>query len=116
MTGLKESLTQHGGYSALSAKDFEEFLENNDDNNEEPVIGILTQTLEDFMHDDERFDGYKSYIMASYVKFMESSGARVVPIINEETFDQINDKINHVDGILFPGGDGDYNNTARMIF
>jgi hypothetical protein len=37
-----------------------------------PVIGVLTQ---------DSFGNYgKSYIAASYIKFLESAGARVVPI------------------------------------
>jgi len=30
---------------------------------------------------DPRFDGYDSYMMAAYVKYMELAGARVVPLI-----------------------------------
>ncbi len=39
------------------------------DLNQQPVVGILTQTLEDDMKTDPRFDGYTSYIMHSYVDF-----------------------------------------------
>lgn len=46
--------------------------------NSSPVIGILTQNiygkLESFYPD------YKTVIVASYVKFIEGAGARVVPI------------------------------------
>ena len=75
--------------------------------NEQPVIGILTQTLEKGMQPDPRFEGYTSYIMSSYVKFMESSGARVVPLIYGEPEDVTLEKLSKVDGVLFPGGDGD---------
>ena len=51
------------------------------DTNQRPVIGILTQTLEKDMRNDTRFENYTSYIMSSYVKFMEESGAQVVPIV-----------------------------------
>jgi hypothetical protein len=41
--------------------------------------GILSQELSDYMHD--KFPGnYTSYIAASYVKYVEGAGARVVPI------------------------------------
>ena len=50
--------------------------------------------------------GKKSYIMSAYVKYMESSGARVVPIIWGEPENVTLDKISHLDGVLFPGGDG----------
>lgn len=39
------------------------------------------------MIDDPMFEGYSSYIMTSYVKFMESAGARVVPLIVDEPSD-----------------------------
>lgn len=54
--------------------------------------------------------------MSAYVTFMESAGARVVPLILGETWDVTLDKINRVDGILFPGGDGDYIEFGRTIF
>lgn len=45
--------------------------------NDKPVIGVLTQpSLWSTIYPSEDY----SYIAASYVKFLESSGARVVPI------------------------------------
>lgn len=58
-----------------------------------PIIGIITQT--------DTAD--TSYIAASYVKFIEMSGAQVLPIFmfNDTTYiDSILPKIN---GVLFPG-------------
>lgn len=49
------------------------------DLNQQPVIGILSQTLTAGVA-----DGYTSYIMAAYVDYIKSSGARVVPIIYGE--------------------------------
>ena len=72
------------------------------------MIGILSQSLEDSFKEDPRFDGKSSYIMSAYVRFMESSGARVVPIIYDEPFDSIKEKLSHIDGLLFPGGNGEY--------
>jgi hypothetical protein len=40
-----------------------------------PVIGIFTQTC-----NEDDIDHFESYIAASYVKFVEMSGAQVVPI------------------------------------
>ncbi|RVE58545.1 hypothetical protein OJAV_G00195330 [Oryzias javanicus] len=48
------------------------------DRNDRPIIGVLSQKLA---------SNTSSYIAASYVKFLESAGARVVPVL-----------------ILFPGG------------
>ena len=88
----------------------------NIDLNKQPVIGILTQTLETEMQADERFSDYKYYIMSSYVKYIEASGARIVPIIYDETKESIDDKLSKLDGILFPGGDGDNYDLGYYVF
>ena len=54
--------------------------------------------------------------MSDYVYYMEAQGARVVPIINEESQEQIANKLNHLDAVLFPGGDGDYLATGKFVF
>jgi hypothetical protein len=47
--------------------------------NEEPIIGVLSQEVSYYL--DGKYPGqFKSYIAASYVKFVEAGGARVVPI------------------------------------
>ena len=46
--------------------------------------------------------------MAAYVKFMEAAGARVVPLNLGEAEEVTLEKISKLDGVLFPGGDGDY--------
>ena len=46
-----------------------------------PVIGILTQPISETLKKDPRFEGKTTYLMQAYVDFMESAGARVVPII-----------------------------------
>ncbi|XP_036958248.1 zgc:171566 [Acanthopagrus latus] len=71
--------------------------------NYRPVIGVLAQ--ENLPGDT--FARGTSYIAASYVKFVEGGGARVVPIrINctEEEYAKIFSTIN---GLLLPGGDVD---------
>lgn len=65
--------------------------------NERPVIAILAQP-------DRTEGSNRSYIAASYVKFVEASGARVVPVpvgTSDEHVDHIFDSVN---GVLFPGG------------
>nr|XP_009671852.1 PREDICTED: gamma-glutamyl hydrolase [Struthio camelus australis] len=62
-----------------------------------------------------------SYIAASYVKFLESAGARVVPIrlsLSDEEYDKLFHSIN---GILFPGGGVDlrtskYAKVAKIFY
>jgi gamma-glutamyl hydrolase len=47
--------------------------------NDYPIIGVLSQEQSYYL--DGKFPGkYSSYIAASYVKFVEGGGARVVPI------------------------------------
>lgn len=47
--------------------------------NDAPIIGVLAQEISYRLN--QRWPGkYKSYIAASYIKFLEGSGARVVPI------------------------------------
>ena len=85
--------------------------------NNRPIIGILAQSTKGTAV--EKLG--KSYIDAAYVKFIESSGARVVPIktqLNEEEVVKIFKSIN---GVLFPGGDvtvtgSDYARVGRIIY
>jgi gamma-glutamyl hydrolase len=74
--------------------------------NDSPIIGIVSQPLDDSMVNDPRFDGTSSYIMTAYVKFMESAGARVVPLIVDKPAEL--EKLAVLDGVLLPGGEGDY--------
>lgn len=47
--------------------------------NDTPIIGVLAQEIS--YHLNSKWpDEFKSYIAASYVKFIESGGGRVVPV------------------------------------
>ncbi|XP_059442074.1 uncharacterized protein LOC132174432 [Corylus avellana] len=71
--------------------------------NYRPVIGILS-------HPGDGASGRlsnatnASYIAASYVKFVESAGARVIPLIYNEPPEILFEKLNLVNGVLFTGG------------
>ena len=54
--------------------------------------------------------------MAAYVEFLQGSGARVVPLVSTEDWSVTQDKISKLDGILFPGGAGDYIEYGRQIY
>jgi len=54
--------------------------------------------------------------MSSYVKYIEASGARVVPIIYGEPEDVTLDKLSKLDGVLLPGGDGDDYDIGQFVF
>jgi gamma-glutamyl hydrolase len=78
-----------------------------------PIIGIYTQSTDS---DEPTVEGLgekvsnnndTSYIAASYIKYIQMSGAQVVPIFaysNRTYFDELLPRIN---GVLFPGGDTD---------
>ena len=88
----------------------------NFDTNENPVIGILSQPLPDELKKDPRLKDKTSYIMAAYVDFMKSAGARVVTIIWGEDESVTDDLLTKVNGVLFPGGSGDYLELGDHIY
>jgi gamma-glutamyl hydrolase len=53
--------------------------------------------------------------MAAYVKFLEAAGARVIPILYDEPMASLINKLERVNGILFPGGGGAYMDVAKLI-
>jgi gamma-glutamyl hydrolase len=63
--------------------------------NNEPIIGVLSQRLSSAMK--PKFPDHDSYIAASYIKWVESGGARAVPIwidTPSEYYHEIMGKIN----------------------
>lgn len=68
------------------------------------------------MSTDPRFAGYSTYIQASYVQFVESAGARVVPLTPAETWTATVSKLGKLNGVFFPGGSGNYVDFGRKIF
>lgn len=65
--------------------------------NERPTIGVLSQP------GDPAPPG-RSYIAASYVKWVEAAGARVVPILPDMSEDEVRARFRAVNGLLLPGG------------
>lgn len=81
-----------------------------------PIIGILAQNTDGYVQTFGR-----TYIVASYIKYIESAGGRVVPIRNNLTEDQLEDLFKSINGVLFPGGGADiydspYSRTGNIIF
>ncbi|XP_030385344.1 gamma-glutamyl hydrolase [Scaptodrosophila lebanonensis] len=69
-----------------------------------PIIGVLSQEIAPNGLLARNFKNKTSYIAASYVKFLEGAGARVVPIgigRNRSYYEDLMQKIN---GVLLPGG------------
>eukprot|EP01017_Pseudomicrothorax_dubius_P035658 TRINITY_DN5032_c0_g1_i2.p1 TRINITY_DN5032_c0_g1~~TRINITY_DN5032_c0_g1_i2.p1 ORF type:complete len:202 (-),score=11.96 TRINITY_DN5032_c0_g1_i2:55-660(-) len=73
-----------------------------DDMTSSPIIGILTQPVVPTF--PGKPVGY-TYIAASYVKYAEMAGARVVPILYDLPRDQIELLLNSINGVIFTGGD-----------
>ncbi|KAH6764190.1 gamma-glutamyl hydrolase 2 [Perilla frutescens var. hirtella] len=83
-----------------------------------PVVGILS-------HPGDGASGRlsnatdASYIAASYVKFVESAGARVIPLIYNEPLEVLYKKLSLVNGVIFTGGSaktGLYFEVVTSIF
>lgn len=72
--------------------------------NDQPVIGVLSQELSYLMTQNYGDEGYDSYIAASYVKFVEGAGARVVPIWINQPIDYYENIMSNLNGVLLPGG------------
>lgn len=84
--------------------------------NDRPIIGIVTEEVK------TQFDpNATSYITASYVKFLESGGARVVPIMIRKPKAYYEDLMGKINGVLFPGGSmilnsSGYGRTGQIIY
>ncbi|CAH1722376.1 unnamed protein product [Aphis gossypii] len=76
--------------------------------NERPVIGILTQEVYWSSFNNLKPSNY-SYIAASYVKAIEASGGRVVPVFTNRTTEYYINIVRKVNGILIPGGGSAFN-------
>lgn len=68
-----------------------------------PIVGVLLQEISPIfrvMYPD-RFD---SFVPASYVKWIESGGARVVPILIGRERNYYQEIMSKINGVLLPGG------------
>jgi len=88
-----------------------------------PIIGMLAMKITDKVILDEKPELVgKSYVGASYVKFVQSAGGRVVPIVDDSRlFKRLDSILEKVNGVMFPGGeinliDSKYYLAAKRIF
>nr|XP_004653382.1 gamma-glutamyl hydrolase [Jaculus jaculus] len=84
---------------------------------QKPIIGVLMQRC---LSKQMKTLG-KYYIAASYVKYLESAGARVVPIRPDLTHIEYGELFKSINGILFPGGSAslvhsDYAHVAKIFY
>ena len=78
-----------------------------------PIIAIFAQPSS---KTDGNCGGNCQYLAASYVKYIESAGARVVPVDYYATTAELDELFNNVNGFFFPGGGSSYPSTAQYIF
>lgn len=77
-----------------------------------PIVGVLSQHPPDSILEGLEDKNYTSYIAASYIKFLESGGARVVPILINQDDDYYKNITYSLNGILFPGGGTSITNSS----
>lgn len=88
-----------------------------DSNSSKPIIGILMQKC----RSKEMKNLGKYYIAASYVKYLESAGARVVPVRLNLTNEEYEKLFQSLNGVLYPGGSVDlmksgYAHVAKKFY
>ncbi|BBN11618.1 gamma-glutamyl hydrolase [Marchantia polymorpha subsp. ruderalis] len=86
----------------------------------QPLIGILTGEMDDMIGGFGTYHPGMSYIAASYVKFVESGGARAVPLLHNEPVESLRRKFSVINGLLLPGGDtnmdgGPFLDTVKLL-
>ena len=78
-----------------------------------PIIGIITHPV----HDDDLNSTYSTKIEASYVKWIESAGGRVIPIdYNMNNYTELDHIFSSINGLLFPGGGTSISKTATYLY
>ncbi|KAH8283308.1 hypothetical protein KR054_000604 [Drosophila jambulina] len=76
-----------------------------------PIIGVLTQEVYSDGLISRHFENKTSYIAASYVKYLEGAGARVLPIWIGRNRSYYEDVMHKINGVLLPGGATWFNET-----
>lgn len=79
--------------------------------NDRPVIGILSMPNSE----PAPYASYTSYFPASYVKWLESAGARVVPLLYNVSADDTRAVLRSINGALFTGGGSDFTNADGSL-
>jgi gamma-glutamyl hydrolase len=78
-----------------------------------PVIGILAQPISDI---EKTYTPNRQYIAASYIKYIESAGGRVVPINWYSTREEIFDLLPNLNGLLLTGGGSPYHDVIDYLY
>jgi gamma-glutamyl hydrolase len=83
------------------------------DANNWPIIGLFTQPTTSTAGN---CNGKCVYVAASYVKHLESAGARVVPIDYYSSTEELDKLFSSVNGFFFPGGSSSFPSSAQYIY
>lgn len=75
--------------------------------NNKPIVGIYSLP--------STTDPHQGMIKASYVQWLESAGARVMPIPSNISSDQVSITLNSLNGLLFTGGSESVTPSARFL-
>jgi gamma-glutamyl hydrolase len=78
-----------------------------------PIIGVFTQPSSS---KEGNCGGSCLYLAASYVKYLESAGARVVPINYYAKEAELDNVFKSVNGVFFPGGGSSFPTSAQYLF
>jgi len=81
--------------------------------NEWPIIGIFTQPSSST---EGNCKGSCLYLAASYVKYIEAAGARVVPVNYYASHADIDSLLTKVNGFFFPGGGSSFPSSAQYLY
>ncbi|XP_012864728.1 PREDICTED: gamma-glutamyl hydrolase [Dipodomys ordii] len=82
-----------------------------------PIIGIVMQKCQS----KEMQNLGKYYLAASYVKYIESAGGRVMPVRTDLTFAEYSHIFRSINGLLLPGGSvslvhSEYAHVAKIFY
>lgn len=81
--------------------------------NDWPIIGVFTQPSSS---KEGNCNGNCLYLAASYVKYLESAGARVVPINYYSSKSDLDKVFSSINGLFFPGGGAVFPQSAQYMF
>ena len=54
--------------------------------------------------------------MQGYVDFAKAAGAQIIPLDVNEPQEVTDEKLSKINGVIFPGGNGDYIEYGRHIY
>jgi gamma-glutamyl hydrolase len=81
--------------------------------NDRPIIGVFTQPTTSTEGD---CGGDCLYIAASYVKYLETAGGRVVPINYYASNEELDKIFSSINGLFFTGGDAEFPKQAQYMY